>query len=693
LTKKVRHAKVISHVRRHMSDPKFQVGQTYDARRGRKIYTVEEALEQAGTWSYTVTTIARLSTHQSLFLEEDLLSVARLTKKGSKVWLSASQINTFRACPRKWAYTYIDGETTPTSDSMLFGTEVHSVLEEYLKTGEWVGAPDAIACAKQGLASLPGPDSRLGLEQRFTLPLFNGAACMLGFIDLVVPPGVDGQPHLEVGDHKTTVDLRYALDREGLKKDVQCNIYCKWAKDKYDVGGVLAKWRYYCARKSRAKSADEAGRPRSASGFREVSRYKEAAEIEEQWAEILKTAEEMVSYASNPEVWADDVRGCSLACGDYGGCPFRGRCHIETETLGELMGHMVSQGEGGAAVSLMDVINQRKKEEEEREAATTKVVEAALKKAKETPPDDAPLVGEPELPKEEAKSVLADILAGRGVKQVLTGVNPPPVEQTELPATLVEEEKPTVPQAWIDRLAKGHKTRAEGEAEWRAEQAATTKTETMSENSVKTGQSPTLTGASRDTEEASSMEKQKADKRGTEKVTLSEKLTAVKDDPTLSKMSTTEDTATATLADTAPDIMPDAKKDTKTPSTTWPNERCCGEGKESSSEGFLTVCLDCLPIGPDSKRTEATGNPGDCVYLSAYLDPLKRVIEEKHQVSYWNLLKYREGETILAGLLKKTFAEIGKPLGYLVVDTRLPEWKAVGDVVLSFADVVIAGRP
>lgn len=50
--------------------------------------------------------------------------------------LSASQIETFELCPRKWAWRYLEGYELPSNAAAQFGTEVHEQLENYYKLGK-----------------------------------------------------------------------------------------------------------------------------------------------------------------------------------------------------------------------------------------------------------------------------------------------------------------------------------------------------------------------------------------------------------------------------------------------------------------------------------------------------------------------------------------------------------------------------
>ena len=103
--------------------------------------------------------------------------------------------------------------------------------------------------------------------------------------------------------------------------------------------------------------------------------------------------------------------------------------------------------------------------------------------------------------------------------------------------------------------------------------------------------------------------------------------------------------------------------------------------KTPKAKDALVLYMDCLPI-------KNVGH--DHVMLSDYLAPAKRAIEEEHERLYWNLLKYREGEQLLAAHCKVLIKE-EPPKGPIFVDTKSNEWKACADVLSESASVMIQG--
>lgn len=608
------------------AEPKFKVGKTYDARRGRKKYEIKDAVTDGKEPAYSIIEWSGRGkgpqdwTGRAWIPEKELLERASLKKKDRKrVWLSPSQMSTFLRCQRKWAYTYINGEVEPSTTAQEFGTDVHKVLEVYEKTGKWQGRADAVATAKQCCEVLPSPKNlTLGIEQPFQIPILDGKAVMMGFIDLMIPHAGP----TDVIDYKTTKDLRYAKNSMDLKKDVQANIYAKWAIDKSKEDSIRARWIYLCARPSKAKTADADGRPRNVRGWREVERIKTRKEINEQFEGLLVDAAKMVKLSNDKETWAEHVECNPEACNDYGGCYFgprkRAICKPPQMSLGAMIEqqnnspfvHSTKKEEAQPMESLMDIINRNKTTEA---AAPAK---SALTQAQG---------GAGAAPAKSALQQAAEAaLAARTERAV--GINPPAIPPAELDPELAEIIKKPIPDIWKTRLAKGHKARTDDEKAWRAQQKP-------EEPQWMENQGP---NAEQVVEPASAKEEREQRWREAK-----------------------QEEAVAT------NLQP-VRKDTRL------------------AASKLTLFVDCFP---------AKGTNGDpLVTLAEVLRPMKNAVQEMKGVPFWNLLKYREGETLLAACVEQQFKVEGVPNGNVLVDSASGEWKACGDVLTELADVVIRGQ-
>jgi len=227
-------------------------------------------------------------------------------KKDGDVYVSASQITTFRECRAKWAWDKLDrlprSESTPAQKK---GTRVHKILENYLKDGT---PPDPgteegrIALA--GIKFLPDPQAAV-VEGELNIMADN--VNYIGFIDFEYVK--DGVP--VVGDHKTTGNLDYAKTKDDLKKDVQAIIYAAYMIEKHQTEVIGLNWVYY-----KTKS-----HPESFIVALELDREAIAKEFNK----IQTTAKEMMEAHESGKKTKDLVPNPN-ACGNYGGCQYLKQC-------------------------------------------------------------------------------------------------------------------------------------------------------------------------------------------------------------------------------------------------------------------------------------------------------------------------------------------------------------------------------
>ena len=218
--------------------------------------------------------------------------------------LSASQVQTYVDCPRKWAWRYVEGVEDTPSPAAELGKSVHAELEKYLSGGEIDFTTEAGYIAAAGLEHLPKPGAPgLLIEQEFHFegPLGHS---YLGYKDLEQPGAVI--------DHKTTSDLKWQKTSEDLKKDIQATLYAVDYFRKYpEEIDVELRWVYYQTRNTR-KSA--------------VTRLRVyQPEIWQRFLEIEQIAEQM-ELASTKR--ALELPPNTNHCSAYGGCPHQGRCNL-----------------------------------------------------------------------------------------------------------------------------------------------------------------------------------------------------------------------------------------------------------------------------------------------------------------------------------------------------------------------------
>lgn len=230
----------------------------------------------------------------------------------SKWILSATEIETFETCRRKWAYQYLDGIKPPPSKAAEFGLAVHGFLEKHL-TGYAINyeTPEG-RVASAGLRYLPNRLPRENVERPI---LFLKQGKMFhGYIDFFEQVG--SQTWL-IGDHKTSSTLTRTLTSDELKKNTQANVYAQWAFEEKGAETVRLRWIYY-----RTQST-----PKAISVETELTKD-EAEEnfthISEVADDILKIVKERHSSSSLPKNFA--------SCFKYGRCPFYAQCKNTQKT-------------------------------------------------------------------------------------------------------------------------------------------------------------------------------------------------------------------------------------------------------------------------------------------------------------------------------------------------------------------------
>lgn len=255
---------------------------------------------------------------------------------------SASQIDTYEMCERKWAWKYIDGVYTEPTAAAALGTEIHSRLEDWFGKKEVPADDKAGVVAQAMIPLLPAPHlaTKKNIEREFQLKIED--LYFTGLIDLVIPGEVP-----TILDHKTTSDLRWAKTREGLSDDVQATLYAYWAFIHFKSPAVNLQWTYGVTR----------GTPHATIVDRVVTKR----EIEPRIIKSLQSAEEM-DLIRRSDVQAIDVSYNASACEAFGGCPFKEKCNLNAK---ERMMAIMSQGQ---KKDFLSKLKERKKEKQQQAA-------------------------------------------------------------------------------------------------------------------------------------------------------------------------------------------------------------------------------------------------------------------------------------------------------------------------------------
>lgn len=230
------------------------------------------------------------------------------------LYVSASEIEVFDLCPRKWAFGYIEGKRPPPNDSAALGSRVHAILEKWLKEG---AAPDMLTLegdiAASGLHLLPPPKTpTLVTEEQFRFT--SQRAWYTGFKDFRYRDA-DGLIH--VGDHKTTKSFTWAKTLDEILCHSQALIYAvdEFHKNPND-DRISLDWIYY--RTTGARKAE----PRSQIVSKDMVAEMFFEHVDPVAGEITKLHHEVPAGAS-----ALDFAPNFSACEAYGGCAFLSICN------------------------------------------------------------------------------------------------------------------------------------------------------------------------------------------------------------------------------------------------------------------------------------------------------------------------------------------------------------------------------
>lgn len=254
---------------------------------------------------------------------------------------SASQVDTYRDCPRKWAFDKIDRVPRVTHESAKLGSDVHDLREKWLRDGILPDGDDyASLCARAGIEHLPMPGVATVEGQVIKkAPHVSKDAFWIGYIDFFIGdqgvagyyppersdwPSVDGVPL--VGDHKTTANKSYIKTIDYLlDEDPQGAMYAMYAMDRMGASHVDLFWHFIVKTK----------KPRPVPVRVRATRPR----IEASYEKVLIDAGTMKNIFETPGIKAMDVEPDPTACDMYGGCPHRnsGRCQLTmTQKIGAL---------------------------------------------------------------------------------------------------------------------------------------------------------------------------------------------------------------------------------------------------------------------------------------------------------------------------------------------------------------------
>lgn len=277
---------------------------------------------------------------------------------------SASQVETFLLCRRKWAFTKIAKLRYPDKPSAALGTAVHSQLEGYLQ-GEpldFARPDEAGYIAAAGVHLLPEPGAPgMHIEKGFDFSSTRTRFRWLGRKDLQVDdtcifPADPENPDAELGgvpgvsDHKSTSGIGWAKKPEDLEFDVQANLYGYdlLSSSASDAGDLI--WTYYQTKggKKAKRTHLRVLRPHVERMFGLIEDVAlEMAELEKAGPWVPPGDPALAEYVNT-------ITANPSACTAFGGCEHQHVCEL---TLKERMRSIMP------GISLLDSLKKRAAEQ------------------------------------------------------------------------------------------------------------------------------------------------------------------------------------------------------------------------------------------------------------------------------------------------------------------------------------------
>jgi len=618
---------------------------------------------------------------------------------------SASQVDTYNTCNRKWWFNKILGIETPPHPSAVIGTEVHAQLEAYLE--EKAPADSLGPIARTALPFAPKPGT-VYIEQSIEeLGLVAGGLPALGYIDVLDLTGDIPQ----VLDWKTTSNFRYAKTEDELLRNVQMSVYARATLamcDRLDVPEPTNVRVTHVAMLTKA--------PHEA---RRTSALMPVRTIHENWSSIDRTVLTMRETATCET--PDKVTPTKSACSAYGGCPFLDRCRALEATRSIFAGLGSAQpNDNNDNNPESTTMSDAKTSLLARLGVKTKAQSAATPTATPAPVAAVPVpVPVPEAPAPAAKPPVnaADALMARLRGSLATP--PAPVAATVAPVTI------TPPDAPSDEAVLAHIERADAPVEKAPATATATATATRASGAARRPRNATPRLAELGYTEAEVAAFSNEEMHHI----LDNSLTPVRVIPDVEVIKVMETSIKDTLNNTFSaftDAVLNGVPSSKTVSGTAMDtgyehidattglvtqrpvvdeayvahrngyEEGYQKGYEHAAEELKEAIREEVLASMPKATTPASGlrlyidcRPGKldgAVELADFLAPLMAKVAENAKVPHYSMIPYAQGPAQVAALVS-----VKPPTGIIIADTRLPATNAVLEVLLPYAVEVVRG--
>lgn len=271
-------------------------------------------------------------------------------KPDDEIWISASQIDTWLACPAKWGFAKIAQVEREDTEMMTFGKDAHDILFQHgMGTRLPPDSPEGRAAQAvivkwhvphkepgifyEGLSSKgeTGPHvypTERGGMFKIPLPEVGPKVYIIGYTD---QDDERDKYHSQIKDYKFTSDAKWAKTRDMLYTDPQCLIYVHYARTAYNKSCATFTL-IYCEVKMR-----KGGRKATKVFTRDITFARNDPAFEAGWERVIEAAKEIA--AKQPDKTIHDAEGQLEAlrivntqydkktehCPAYNGCDFGGR--------------------------------------------------------------------------------------------------------------------------------------------------------------------------------------------------------------------------------------------------------------------------------------------------------------------------------------------------------------------------------
>jgi RecB family exonuclease len=231
--------------------------------------------------------------------------------------VSASQVETYKTCPRKWYFQSILKIPQIETEALKNGTEIHAEIEKYLLTGiidqssKWY---KLVEMAQPHLPKAP-VTTDIKVEHWIEQPTYDGGPLWVGKIDMI---DLSNSEQINILDNKTCKNFTYAQKTDTLGLTTQMNAYAHYALfgKEWVTGNTLKLTHLYLQISVDGKA-------------KVVQCEVDKEQVKKVWQESLNVVREMSSTAAITN-W-EEIKPNTNSCSKFGGCQFREKCGFLSE--------------------------------------------------------------------------------------------------------------------------------------------------------------------------------------------------------------------------------------------------------------------------------------------------------------------------------------------------------------------------